>query len=79
MKTIAITIAEDTVDRVDKLVNQQESSWGSRSEFVRQALRDYLAGLEKRHQEEKEREIFRRYRQRLNRQAAALIQEQARQ
>lgn len=79
MKTIAITIAEDTVDRVDKLVNQPESSWGSRSEFVRQALQAYLADLEKRRQEEKEREIFRRYRQRLHRQAAALIQEQAKQ
>jgi hypothetical protein len=44
---------------------------------VRQAVKDYLARLERLEEEEREREILRRHRARLKRQSAALVHEQA--
>ncbi|MBI4483332.1 MAG: ribbon-helix-helix protein, CopG family [Acidobacteria bacterium] len=78
MKTIAITIDEPTLQRIDRLVAVESTSWKSRSEVVRQAVQEFVARLERMGEEERERKIFRRHRSRLNRQAAALVKEQAR-
>jgi hypothetical protein len=46
-------------------------------EVIRQAAQQFITHLERVAEEEREREIFSRHRVRLNRQAAALIREQA--
>ncbi len=45
--------------------------------MIRQALQEFITRLERFAEEEREREIFRRHRSRLNRQAEALVREQA--
>jgi Arc/MetJ-type ribon-helix-helix transcriptional regulator len=77
MKTIAVTIDEPTLHRIDRLMAKDNGVWKSRSEVVRQAVQQFVARLERVAEEDREREIFRRHRSRLNRQAAALIKEQA--
>jgi metal-responsive CopG/Arc/MetJ family transcriptional regulator len=77
MKTIAVTIDEPTIKRVDRITADEASPWKSRSEVIRQAVQQFITHLERVAEEEREREIFSRHRVRLNRQAAALIREQA--
>lgn len=77
MKTIAITIEESTVQHIDRLLAAQDLTWKSRSELIRKAVQEFLTRLERSAEEEREREIFRRHHSRLNRQAAALIKDQA--
>ncbi len=77
MKTIAVTIDEATLSKIDQLVGSGHSSWSSRSAFVRNAAQDLLARLERRAEEERERRIFRQSRRRLEKQAEALVREQA--
>jgi metal-responsive CopG/Arc/MetJ family transcriptional regulator len=72
MKTIAISIDEDMLQRIDRL-----SVGGNRSQLIRKAVQDYLTHLERIAEEEREREIFKRNRRRLERQAIALVKEQA--
>jgi metal-responsive CopG/Arc/MetJ family transcriptional regulator len=74
MKTIAITIEEDMLKRIDAIAETRESA--NRSQFIREAIRDHLARVEKRAEEERERSIFRRHRLKLRQQAVALIKEQ---
>jgi len=77
MKTIAVSIDESTLQHIDRLMAVESVPWKSRSEMIRQALREFVARLERLAEEEREREIFRRHRSRLNRQAEALVKEQA--
>ncbi len=77
MRSIAITIDEPTLERIDQLRTRESAPWKSRSEIIRQAAWEFVARLERKAQEEREREIFHRHRSRLNRQAAALVKEQA--
>src|SRR6266581_2487804 len=77
MKTIAMTIDEPTLKRIDRLMASQAVPWKSRSEVIRHAVQQFITDLERANEEEREREIFRRHGARLNRQAAALIKEQA--
>ena len=77
MKTIAMTIDRPMLERVDRLVAMENVPWKSRSELIRQAVGELLARLERTAEEERERDIFRQHRTRLNRQAAALVKEQA--
>ena len=76
MKTIAITIDEDMLKRIDRLVAINAAA-RNRSQMIRQAIQEFIARLERLAEEEHEREIFRRHRQRLARQADALVKEQA--
>ena len=76
MKTIAITIEEDILQRIDA-AGKAKGTPVNRSQFIREAVRDYLARMEKTVEEEREREIFRRNSRRLHQQAVALIKEQA--
>lgn len=77
MKTVAVTIDEQTLQRLDRLMAVESVPWKSRSEVIRQAVREFVARRERLAEEEREREVFRRHRRRLNRQAAALVKEQA--
>jgi metal-responsive CopG/Arc/MetJ family transcriptional regulator len=77
MKTIAITIDEPTLKKLDRVMADKTSSWKTRSEIIRKAVQQFISQLERAAEEEREREIFRRNSSRLNRQAAALIKDQA--
>ena len=79
MKTIAITIEEDVLRRIDEIAGHKGQSGANRSRFIRDAIKDYLARIEKESEEEREREIFKRNRSKLHRQALALIKEQTKQ
>jgi metal-responsive CopG/Arc/MetJ family transcriptional regulator len=74
MKTIAITIDEPTLRRIDELAKQRGMN---RSEVVREAAQEYIAEKEAESEEERERKIFRRYKNKLKKQTGALIKEQA--
>jgi metal-responsive CopG/Arc/MetJ family transcriptional regulator len=77
MKTIAISIDQPTLDRIDNLLSAGTVLCKSRSEIIRQAVHAFVAHLERMTEEDREREIFRQHRGRLNRQATALVKEQA--
>ena len=77
MKTIAVTIDERTLQRLDHIVAMESVPWKSRSELIRQAVKELVVRLDRVAEEEREREIFRRHGARLNCQAAALVKEQA--
>ena len=77
MKTIAISIEEDVLKRIDHVAGQGQLT-ANRSKFIREAVKDHLARIERAGEEEREKEIFRRHRARLHKQAVALIKEQGR-
>jgi metal-responsive CopG/Arc/MetJ family transcriptional regulator len=74
MKTIAISIDEPTLERIDHLAKRRGMN---RSEVVREATQEYVAEKEAESEEERERKIFRRHKTKLKKQTAALIGEQA--
>ena len=77
MRTIAITIEEETLKRVDRVAaGERAGGPANRSRIIRAAVREYLARLERIAEEERERTILRRHSGRLARQAAALVREQ---
>ena len=71
MRTIAITIEDDVLERVDRLASK------NRSKAIRQAVREYVVRLEQEAQDAREAAIVRRHRSRLARQARALVRAQA--
>lgn len=77
MKTIAITIDEEMLERVDRLARSGGASGTNRSRVIRQAVREYVLRLEQQAAEEREAATVRRHRGRLARQAQALIRQQA--
>ena len=76
MKTIAITIDDDILDRIDHLMERLPQRT-NRSKIIREAVREYLVRVERTREEEREREIFRKNRKLLERQAEVLVKEQA--
>ena len=77
MKTIAITIDEETLEHVDRLVGRGGRASQNRSQLIRQAVHDYVSRLERLADDEREASIVRRHRGRLARQATWLVREQA--
>ena len=77
MKTIAITIDEHTLGLLDRLLRERAAPGKNRSQVIRLAVGEYLASLEQQADLERERGIFHRKRALLKRQAAALVQDQA--
>ena len=77
MKTIAISIDEKTLKRIDRLKADANAPFRSRSDVIRQAAQEFVGRFERLTEEEREREIFRRNRKRLNRQSLELLKEQA--
>ncbi len=83
MKTIAISIDEPSLAAVDRLAQAAGRRQGgrrtpNRSEVIRQALREFLAHQRRRQREEQDRRALSAHRDTLERQAAALVAEQAR-
>jgi metal-responsive CopG/Arc/MetJ family transcriptional regulator len=76
MKTIAITIEDDILHRIETFTRKGEYAT-NRSQFILEAVRDYLTRLERLAEEGRERELIHRHRHRLHREALALIKEQA--
>jgi metal-responsive CopG/Arc/MetJ family transcriptional regulator len=77
VKTIAITIDEDVLERVDRLVAQTGEGAANRSRLIREAVREYVTRLEQLADGEREAVIVRRHRGRLAQQARALVRIQA--
>jgi metal-responsive CopG/Arc/MetJ family transcriptional regulator len=77
MKTIAITIEEDMLARVDRLAGPSAKSARNRSRVIREAVREHLSRRERLAEDEREAAIVRRHAGRLAREAAVLIREQA--
>jgi Arc/MetJ-type ribon-helix-helix transcriptional regulator len=77
MKTIAITIDEETLARIDELTASSDR-FRSRSALVRDALAGYVARERRIVEEERERQVIRKHKQSLNEQLEALVDEQAR-
>ena len=77
MKTIAITVDEETLARIDELTASSDR-FGSRSALVRDALATYVARERRLAEEGRERRIIREHKQSLNQELEALVDEQAR-
>ncbi|MGH9372338.1 MAG: CopG family ribbon-helix-helix protein [Vicinamibacterales bacterium] len=79
MKTIAITIDEDMLNRLDRLLDRGSGGAArrSRSRLIREAVNEYLLRHERQAAEEREAAIISRHRVRLVQQARAAIREQA--
>lgn len=77
MKTIAITIDEHMLKRVDCLVSRNEAATRNRSQIIRQAVAEFVIQQERQAEEERERKIYQQHRQRLAQQADTLVKEQA--
>ncbi len=75
MKTIAVTIDEETLDRVDELASSDRYS--SRSALVRTALAGYVARERRRREEDRERRIIQEHKESLADELTALVAEQA--
>lgn len=77
MKTIAVTVDDATLRLLDELTAAAPRR-RTRSGLVRAALREFAERERQRVIEEREREIFRRNRKQLAREARLLIEAQAR-
>jgi metal-responsive CopG/Arc/MetJ family transcriptional regulator len=75
--TIAITIDEETLKRVDRLARRRGSTTTNRSRLIREAVHEYVARLERQFDEQRESAILRQHRATLGQQAKALMAEQA--
>ncbi len=76
MKTIAVTIDEETLDRVDELAASSDR-YTSRSALVRAALDGYVARERRLREEDRERRIISEHKESLADELAALVAEQA--
>ena len=79
MRTIAITIDEDTLTRLDHLVDQRSRGGRlrSRSRVIRDAVKEYVMSHERLAAEAREAAIIRRHGVQLMQQASAAVREQA--
>jgi len=75
MKTIAITIDEETLGLLETLCSSRR--FCSRSALIREAIRAYLAHEFRRRVEARERQVIRKNKRSLDRQLRALVKEQA--
>ncbi len=77
MKTIAITVDEQTLAVIDHL-QSSSGKFRSRSALVRAALRDYAENQKRRLEENREIEVIRKNKDLLDLQLKALVAEQDR-
>ena len=77
MKTIAISIDEPTLTVLDEMVKASAEARANRSLLIRKALQEYIRCHQKKQREQQERQILTKHRDRLRRQAEALVKEQA--
>ncbi len=76
MKTIAITVDEETLELIDELYDSS-NEFRSRSALVRTAIRAYAAHVRRQREEEREREIIHENKGILDKQLEVLISEQS--
>ena len=77
MRTIAISIDESALEKIDRVARNTRRKRANRSLVIRQAVQEYIARLERQAEEERERAIIHRHRHRLRREAIALVRQQA--
>ena len=81
MRTIAISIDEDSLAAIDQIARRSGRRRGAasanRSEVVRRAVQEYVARATKQEREEKDRKALAAHRALTARQAEALVAEQA--
>jgi len=82
MKTIAISIDEGSLAAIDRIAQAAGRRRGrketaNRSEVIRRAVREFIARRKRHEREESDREIVAANRERIERQARALVGEQA--
>ena len=77
MKTIAITVDDETLELIDEL-HGASTGFRSRSALIRAAIREYAAQVHQRLEEERERELVHENKELLDKQLRALVEEQAR-
>jgi len=83
VKTIAVTIDDPTLRAIDRIAAGSRSRAGggearvSRSAIVRRALQEFVVRQEKDQREAAERAVIARHADRLSREAAALVADQA--
>jgi len=81
MKTIAISIDDETKSSLDRLIGRRRVGSGGqgrlRSQIVRTAIREFIAREEKREREEREMTALAKHRKTLARQLEVLVSEQA--
>ncbi|MDO8681193.1 MAG: hypothetical protein Q7R30_21965 [Acidobacteriota bacterium] len=76
MKTIAITIDDETLDRIARISGRGTERVRNRSLLIRDAVKDYVSRLERAAEDEREATVVRRHRARLSRQASAAVKAQ---
>jgi len=76
VKTIAITVDEDTLELIDRL-HTSSGKFRSRSAFIRAAIREFVEQTNKRLEEERESELVHQNKELLEKQLKALVEEQA--
>jgi metal-responsive CopG/Arc/MetJ family transcriptional regulator len=77
MKTIAITMDEQTLGLLDRLLEEKVTPGKNRSQVIRQAVGAYLSNLEQQADLDRKRGIFHRKSALLKKQAVALVKDQA--
>jgi metal-responsive CopG/Arc/MetJ family transcriptional regulator len=82
MKTIAISIDQPSLAAVDRLARAAArrgagKRGANRSEVIREAVREFLARHRRHEREDRDRRILSAHRDEIERQAAALLAEQA--
>ena len=77
MKTIAITIDDETFERLERLGAREGQKGKNRSRLIREAVKDYIMRLDQEAEAVREAAIVRRHRVRLAHQAAAAVKTQA--
>lgn len=76
MKTIAITIDDETLSLIDTL-NRSSGRFRSRSALIRAAIRAFVAREREQRLEAQERQVLRNNKRLLDRQLRALVKDQA--
>jgi metal-responsive CopG/Arc/MetJ family transcriptional regulator len=79
MRTIAISIDEESLAAIDRLARGSRAGKArvNRSEVIRRAIQEFVARQRKRSREEGDRKVLSRNREQIARQARALVSEQA--
>jgi metal-responsive CopG/Arc/MetJ family transcriptional regulator len=81
MKTIAISIDEESLAAIDRFARAPDRRGGkkkaNRSELVREAVKEFLARRQRREREERDRRVLSAHRKEIGRQAEAIVAEQA--
>jgi metal-responsive CopG/Arc/MetJ family transcriptional regulator len=82
MKTIAISIDEASLTAIDRMAQAPGRRRGrkrraNRSDVIRQAVREFIARERKHEREQRDRQVLAANREQIERQAQALVGEQA--